>query len=384
MDKILILLVFSFSLFACTQKNSMSHVYGLRADEIYLDYPIDDETVVPLFNLYTFRENDKEYLAFSNDVTRSLLIYDVLSGELVKKIVFDSEGANGIGRDLCAFFIKDFNHIYIPDVYRNFIYETDTTGVVKRRLDFSEAVAGFRTSPAYITNHDERALFLKDNLLCIPQDYKSDVDEKQSSTYIAIDLENGKVTPYSIPFPDWVLEKSQGKTVEIPSSYSCTYNGDELIYSFAMDNQLYKVNLQSMQVERKMAKSIFIFELDYTKMPDDFNRILKKTCESAGYGRILYDKYRKVYYRIAYAETELESGLDYRKILHTGKAEFSIIILDEDLNVLGETKFPAFTYVPHICFIREDGLYISTSHFMREDYSDDWLRFQRIELVKNK
>ena len=86
---------------------------------------------------------------------------------------------------------------------------------MKRRLDFSEAVAGFRTSPAYITNHDERALFLKDNLLCIPQDYKSDVDEKQSSTYIAIDLENGKVTPYSIPFPDWVLEKSQGKTVEI-------------------------------------------------------------------------------------------------------------------------------------------------------------------------
>ena len=139
-----------------------------------------------------------------------------------------------------------------------------------------------------------------------------------------------------------------------------------------------------MQVEQKMEKSIFIFELDYTKMPDDFNRILKKTCESAGYGRILYDEYRKVYYRIAYAETELESGLDYRKILHTGKAEFSIIILDEDLNVLGETKFPAFTYVPHICFIREDGLYISTSHFMREDYSDDWLRFQRIELVKNK
>ena len=384
MDKILILLVFSFSLFACTQKNSMSHVYGLRADEIYLDYPIDDETVVPLFNLYTFRENDKEYLAFSNDVTRSLLIYDVLSGELVKKIVFDSEGANGIGRDLCAFFIKDFNHIYIPDVYRNFIYETDTTGVVKRRLDFSEAVAGFRTSPAYITNHDEKTLFLKDDLLCVPQDYNSDTDVTQVSTYIAIDLRNGKVMSYSMPFPDWVSEKSRGKTVEIPSSYSCVCNGDDLIYSFAMDNQLYKVNLQSMQVEQKMAKSIFIFELDYTKMPDDFNRILKKTCESAGYGRILYDEYRKVYYRIAYAETELESGLDYRKILHTGKAEFSIIILDEDLNVLGETKFPAFTYVPHICFIREDGLYISTSHFMREDYSDDWLRFQRIELVKNK
>ena len=32
--------------------------------------------------------------------------------------------------------------------------------------------------------------------------------------------------------------------------------------------------------------------------------------------------------------------------------------------------------------LNEDGLYLSTSHFKREDYSDDWLRFQRIELVK--
>lgn len=68
---------------------------------------------------------------------------------------------------------------------------------------------------------------------------------------------------------------------------------------------------------------------------------------------------------------------------HSGKKEFSIMILDENFKVLGETKFPPFTYVPHINFIRENGLFLSTSHFMREDYSDDWLRFQRIELKKN-
>ena len=98
------------------------------------------------------------------------------------------------------------------------------------------------------------------------------------------------------------------------------------------------------------------------------------------YRNILHDKYRKVYYRFAFPETELEENLNYMQILHNGKKEFSIIILDEDLNIVGETKFPSFTYVPHICFIREDGLYISASHFMREDYSDDWLRFQKFEL----
>ena len=81
-------------------------------------------------------------------------------------------------------------------------------------------------------------------------------------------------------------------------------------------------------------------------------------------------------------EAELAPNENYHKILHAGKVDFSIMILDENFNILGETRFPAFTYVPHICFINKDGLYLSTSHFKREDYSDDVLRFQRIELVK--
>ena len=81
-------------------------------------------------------------------------------------------------------------------------------------------------------------------------------------------------------------------------------------------------------------------------------------------------------------EAELAPNENYHKILHAGKVDFSIMILDENFKVLGETRFPAFTYVPHICFINKDGLYLSTSHFKREDYSDDWLRFQRIELVE--
>lgn len=56
--------------------------------------------------------------------------------------------------------------------------------------------------------------------------------------------------------------------------------------------------------------------------------------------------------------------------------------MDESFNIIGETKFPPFTYVSHICFINEDGLFLCTSHFMREDYSDDWLRFQRIDTVQ--
>ena len=107
------------------------------------------------------------------------------------------------------------------------------------------------------------------------------------------------------------------------------------------------------------------------RLPNDFLSVVKETCEMPSYGNIMYDEYCKVYYRFVYPETELETGLNYRKILHNGKKEFSIIIMDESFNIIGETKFPPFTYVPHICFINEEGLFLCTSHFMREDYSDD-------------
>ena len=154
------------------------------------------------------------------------------------------------------------------------------------------------------------------------------------------------------------------------------------IYSFALDENLYKTNIQTGIIEKILAKSRYISNVNPIKLPSELTQLMKKTCEMPSYGNIMYDKYRKVYYRFVYLKSELKPNEDSRKILHNGKKEFSIMMLDENLNVLGETRFPAFTYVPHICFINKDGLYLSTSHFKREDYSDDVLRFQRIELVK--
>lgn len=42
--------------------------------------------------------------------------------------------------------------------------------------------------------------------------------------------------------------------------------------------------------------------------------------------------------------------------------------------------FPAYTYNPNLSFILEDGLYVSLSHIKNPDYSDDILRFQKLEL----
>ena len=350
-----------------------------------MEYEIDEETRVPLYHLYTFEVNGTEYLTFPNRETRTLLIYELLSGKFVKKFSFDAEGPNGIGPMLNNYWMKDFNNIYIPGITHSVIYQTDTTGIIKGKIDFSETEDGLLTIPSYYSNLDHKQLHFIDGALYIPQGINrrlgTDRWIEESPTAVIMDTLTRKLKKFPMLHPQGKISSEDYGQYMFDLSYSMTYDGENFIYSFSCEDELYKVNPSTASIEKIPAASQYLSPITaQKKRPDDFQQAVKASCEMSSYRNILYDKYRKVYYRFAFPETELEENLNHMQILHNGKKEFSIIILDEDLNIVGETKFPPFTYVPHICFIREDGLYISASHFMREDYSDDWLRFQKFEL----
>lgn len=389
MKKTLQFILLFVCMISCSEGiRDVSDSMSLVPAEDFLEYEIDSDSEVPIFNLYTFEDNGTEYLTFSNRHSRTILIYELLSGKFVKKVEFAGEGPNGIGQWLYGYLMTDFNHIYVPSAHKETIFLTDTTGVFKDKIIYSYTEDGLNTLRAYYNNIDNVQLTFIGDSLYIPQSLNNSLGEdkwvKESPVSVVVDMNNGKVTRFPMNHPPLLPDREVRKTLEGGVAYSQVYNGKDFVYSFTMDEKLYQVNPQTGNYETFPVKSRYLPELKFRKSPEDFAQVLKKNCETAHYGNIFYDKFRKVYYRFACPETELGANLNYLKILHTGKKEFSIMILDEEFNILGETKFPAFTYVPHICFIREDGLYISTSHFMREDYSDDLLRFQRIELVKNK
>ncbi len=373
-------------LLTCISEKDYNDLYILNPTNNYLEYRIDEETVVPLFNLYTFEEMGVEYLTFSNSDTRTILIYELQTGKLVKKISYDAEGPNGIGTRLYGYLVKDFNHIYIPNVNQSRIYETDTTGILRKTIDFSKIEEGFLSIPAYYTNHDDKQLYFIGDTLYIPQTLNRTIGTdrwvEESPVAVFIDTLSNKIKKFPMLHPHGEITSKNYNSYIADLSYSNIMKDSFFIYSFALDENLYKTNIQTGKIEKILAKSRYISNVNPIKLPSELTQLMKKTCEMPSYGNIMYDKYRKVYYRFVYLKSELKPNEDSRKILHNGKKEFSIMMLDENFKVLGETRFPAFTYVPHICFINKDGLYLSTNHFKREDYSDDVLRFQRIELVR--
>jgi hypothetical protein len=81
-------------------------------------------------------------------------------------------------------------------------------------------------------------------------------------------------------------------------------------------------------------------------------------------------------------EEEKEGGRIYIDIRTTGRKRFSIIILDKDFNIIGETLFSDYKYCSGSMFVDEDGLYIRSNHFKSPDFDEDKLMFTCLELKK--
>lgn len=104
--------------------------------------------------------------------------------------------------------------------------------------------------------------------------------------------------------------------------------------------------------------------------------------ENNHYTLVLYDKYRKVYYRYAIHGIPFKNSAGGENSHFD--APFSIIILDENFNKIGEVRLPGKTYLPKDSFVGEKGLYISNHNYRNEELPEDVMSFSVFQLVANK
>jgi hypothetical protein len=211
----------------------------------------------------------------------------------------------------------------------------------------------------------------------------SDKMLERSSVTIAIDtLTNGvKNLPMRFPPIVSVEDVKNHKTNGNEFSYSRCFNGHQFVYSFFYDEDIYIANPEHDSIFTRTVKSKYIDKvkpLGY--QPDNIIQSNKIKCEMPMYRNLIYDEYREVYYRLVYPQTEMEKNEDYYEVFQFGRKAFSIIILNKDFEIIGETLFPEYTYVSGMMFVRKDGLYISDSHYKNPSFNENVLSFRRFEL----
>lgn len=379
---ILFLVVFSFS---CT--STTVDEYSLETSDRILSFPIMDEVKIPQTSVFLFGEEGNKYLSFQNLPKSEILIYSIESQSLVKRLFVNVEGDNSVIGGFGGYYIADMEHIFIPSLYVNTIFVVDTVGKIRQKIDYSKTVDGKLLTP-FIPNDKSQMEFIGSELY-IPQKMNLRLGEeavRESPVRVVLDTIEDMIKALPMKFPPLISHKDFGTIGAFGAEYSCCYDGNNFIYSFNADEDLYVTSLMHKDIVKKKVKSRFIDNVTvFRSAEENFQKMVKTQCEHASYSKILYDKYRDVYYRFVYPPCEIDdySG-DYVELLRSGRKNFSIMILNKHLDIVGETFFPAYTYNPNLFFILEDGMYISLNHIKNPDYSDDVLRFQKIELKREK
>jgi hypothetical protein len=161
---------------------------------------------------------------------------------------------------------------------------------------------------------------------------------------------------------------------------SYTYTGKEVVVSLGQYDSIFV----SSDFKHKKAYNAKSHYLPHVRPVSQNLQIdLFKTIHDRGlqphYHHLMYDKYRKVFYRFALMPDD-----NIKPFSNNPHQSFSIIILNKDYEIIGETKFPGNTYAHHLCFVGKKGLYISENNENNPQFDENKLVFRCFTLQGRK
>ncbi len=167
----------------------------------------------------------------------------------------------------------------------------------------------------------------------------------------------------------------------LPKNFSACTDGSVFVFSLQGKGELIVYDLEQDKSREANAKSRYLREIA-PMLADDMESWMEYEARNGSYESILYDPFRRRYYRFVKLGATPEEIQEYgRDHLHKFPLHFSIIILDTKLNNRGEVRFDGSEYKMDNAFVGRKGLYLSRANPLASGYSEDSLKFELFELV---
>ncbi len=374
----IVIIVLTYLFFSCEQQGESSqslYLYDLKVSET-LKIPIDSTTNFQSLYLDYYQDptTQKKYLAYLSVTDSDIHFYDLERKNLGFKIETQDDGPEKVN-SIDAFLIKNLDSVYMVSAVSNIASLINQRGKLLKTYNLN-------FSPLHVfvwVDNYKRLAFLTSNKLII---------HKAPFLY----TNKPGIWDYNIGFAyhtdvDSVRVDSIFKYTGLPSQkihggahtrfgFTADDRGN-YIYSFCMDDTLYITDFQG-DTQKYQAKSKYVGEIPAMKenASNDEVRIFYMT--QYAYRHIIYDSFRKVYYRFVLHPTD-ETSKDFDH----GKP-FSVIILNENFKKVGETQIFKEKYAYTNFFVAPEGLYISKNHPENPEADEDYLSFDLFKLVKNE
>ena len=380
----LLIIISILSLCSCqTKKEQSTDPYNVELVESKkITLPIEDKKDFLSRSIFQFEEDGKEFLSFGTFERKrqyELILFDLEKEDVHKRIPLTYEALPAITG------LKSLNgsQSFLTFRHNRFRFSI-IDGEGKMLKDFSTeprdnmficSLGGisYGYMPSFVI---DSVLYFSASLQYREGGIKTH-HWKEFPLFTSLDLRNGDIDWY-MNYPSIFDHDVENPAGGYEFTYDYNYQQNRLVCSFiGYDSLMVTDDLHHMRWID--GKSRYL-ESRRPYVPESGNpeQTFTKLQEMGGYLHLMYDKYRDVYYRFVEHPCKLGFGEYW---MNDPKArEFSIIIFDKDLNIIGETKFPGNKYFYKMSFIGRDGLYISENNWANPDFDKHKLVFACFKL----
>ena len=369
-----------FCLLSCQQKADVSNARYVKTltETKKIILPADENTYYMSKAIFPIEENGKEYLQFGNfeKRQREILVYDIEEQSLYKRIPLSKDGPNGVPALIgCKPFEGTNTFITFQSAARRLSIVNDKGEVLKRY--HVELPEGYFTYIEDGFSYFYNPSFCIDSVLYfyhgLNKAQMKTHEWKEVSAFTYLNLKNGEVGQVPIHYPSIYEHDVENPVGGFKFTYDYNYDKNRLVCSFTdYDSLMVSDDLKNVRWYNGKSRYMKSIRPVLDEVSEGIQALVKLS-ERPRYQNFMYDKFRDVYYRIAELPYELKKNESpYDDI--RGR-EFSIIIFDKDLNIIGETKFPGNKYFYKMSFIGRDGLYISENNLGNPEFDEDKLVF---------
>lgn len=304
---------------------------------------------------------NQEYLFWGNRPQNSIEIFNLRTGLHFKTIKLPREGPNSISDINGGFSVISMDSIFISNSQLGRIHMFDTNGILLKTFDHTDTsyysannLIGLNTkfySDIYKYNNNLIFPFFTPQFPIKPSDdivYDLQVVKLYS-------INNGIFMNSGLHFEPQVYDP-----LSLLVANSNTMLNGRYYYQIATQS---KIRFTDDFLIKKIKEAKSRYHTDYVKMNDYPEDILTYNAKEFSYRSLLADPFRQVIYRTVKLPVEDILKSDLSKEFEDVYERVSIMILDKELNVLGEVLFHNSNYSWNECFVGKKGLYLLRSSY---------------------
>jgi len=290
------------------------------------------------------------YITFLNKVNKSIYYYNYDSCKL--EYIWGLDKSIKEKYYFTGHYIHNKDSIFLLNYSLETLYLFNNNGLFKKELLLSRNKLKAEHAPAPVLGTFNPLKINKNYIICSGYIFGEYEDDNRRPIGIKYNLKDQEKS-YFLKYPD-NYDKYNYAGGKFRTVYF-TYTDSQLIFSFPASPDIKYYDIPSRKTYKQNTYNKKVKPLNRSKDYNPTKKDLRKLfLLNYYYGPIIFDKYRKCYYRIKYFPKKKINHSDWK----TWQRNYSVEIFDVNFQKQGEKQFKKKTFLNNSIFVSKEGLVI--------------------------